>query len=98
MSKPTVSERLSMGSRAEHELSITRKAFTQVRTALLEAIAATPFEHRDQREQLYLSVNMLPAIEDLLVAYVNDAAAAKAELDAAEIVTAAAERRSPQTA
>lgn len=92
----TPAERISLGARAESELSMTSRAFAEVRQSLLEAIADTPLEQREQREMLYLAVNLLPQLRQVLVAYVTDAVAAKAEINIAEAMAAADERRAPR--
>lgn len=91
--KPTLQERITLGMRAETELVLARRAFGHIRTKLVDELLATPIEHAQQREYLYMAANLLPAVEEILVAFVNDAAAAQAEVNAAEILQAAAENR-----
>lgn len=93
MSELTQTERLTRGSQAEAELPTVRRALATLRARLLDAIAKTPFEAAENRERLYLSVNLLPAIEDMLIEAISDGVLAKSEIEIAQHINAAAEGR-----
>jgi hypothetical protein len=95
MSK-TPAERISLGARAERELAVLDIAIAGVREKLLNAIADSPMEHREQREMCYVAIGVLPEVRQMLVAFINDAAAARHEINAAELMQAAIERRAPR--
>lgn len=73
----TPAEIISKGRQAETELGRTEEAFAEVRQMLLEAIAKTAFDQSDAREKLYLSIQLLTPVQDMLRAAVNDGVAAE---------------------
>ena len=84
MTEFTPTERLSRAIGAERELELTSKAFDAVRHSLLEAIAATPMHDAETRERLYMAVNVLPRVKQMLIACVNDGVVAHSEIQIAE--------------
>lgn len=96
MNERTQAERIGDGARAERELPMLDRAIAGVRQKLLDAIADSPMDHREQRETCYVAIGVLPELRKMLVSFINDAVAARAEMNAAEIMHAAAERRQPR--
>lgn len=92
----TQTERLTRGQRAETELQMTDGAFKKLRQHLLEAIAATPFEQRDAREALYMSIQLLEPVQAMLREIINDGALARSEIQIAQHLQAAAEGKTVQ--
>lgn len=84
--KPTPAEIISRGRQASIELERTDAAFDQVRQFLMEAIANTSFNEMDVRERLYLSLQVLGPVRDMLVTAVNDGVAAEHQEQAARIM------------
>lgn len=82
----TPAELISRGRQAEAELGRTEQAFAEVRQMLLEAIAKTAFDQSEAREKLYLSVQLLTPVQDMLRAAVNDGVAAEHELSINKIM------------
>lgn len=93
MSDMSAQDRLQRSRQAETELSLTGQAFVAVRSALLEAIAASPLDAQDARERLYLSIGLLEKVRDLLTECVNDGAVARNEIELAEHFSAATQGR-----
>lgn len=75
--KPTPAELISRGRQASNELARTQEAADDVRQMLMEAIAKTTFEQAEARERLYLSIQLIEPILDMLRLAVNDGAAAE---------------------
>ena len=85
---PTKAETFNKGLRAQRELELTTEAFEDVRQYLLEAIAKTPMDAAPQRERLYLSVQLLGPVRDMLIAAVNDGVAVEHETNVQKIMGA----------
>lgn len=84
--RQTQAEIISRGRQAEAELGRTEQAFADVRQMLLEAIAKTAFDQGDARERLYLSIQLLAPVQDMLRAAVNDGVAAEHEANINKIM------------
>ena len=82
----TPAELISRGHQAAVELARTDEAFEQVRQFLMEAIANTSFEQAEARERLYLSIQVLGPVRDMLVIAVNDGVAAEHQEHAVRIM------------
>jgi hypothetical protein len=82
----TQSERISDGVSADRELPGMRAACTSIRTHLLDAIANSPIEATIARERLYMAVNVLPQLEQMLIAAITDGVAATHEIEISKIM------------
>lgn len=77
------SERLRLGAQAEIELPVTRAAIRKLRASILEAFEETNADDSAGRERLYLTLKLLPMIEQSLIQAINDGSLAGREIEAA---------------
>jgi hypothetical protein len=82
----TQAERIADGMSAERELPGMRAACAGIRAHLLEAIVNSPIDATVARERLYMAVNVLPQLEQMLIAAITDGVAANHEIEISKIM------------
>ncbi len=68
--KAMSSENLRKAERTASELVETENAFADVRTALVDRLLASPMQASDERERLYLAVQVLDSVRARMTAIV----------------------------
>lgn len=74
-------EQANLGSKADAELNVLGKAFSEVRAELAKAWAASGPKDNDAREKMWLASTLLTRVENIMRGYVANGEFAKKQID-----------------
>lgn len=77
-------ERLARVAKAKNELELTEAAYDRLREALTTKLFATPLEAADLRERIYVAVQSMDTVRDMLRQATFDGEAVNYEILLAE--------------